>query len=360
MEDDDILDYGRNFGMQSYGKEKQVANSVTEAGNYGDVKLENLPYVQNAEDRFRRKPYNKDESTIMSLFYKNKPDTSDAEAQLRLKRVAQLQAFGNLFKNLGEFVGGRGYAPVSKEGENARLYQTLAQSEAERQRMKELEERYRNQELSLLMRDTEKHDAREDARLARLQAVMNRNNEVDAANAQARNELAMRLGIKHRSEATNNAESTRYGTQTPKLTGSSGSGGYNEKDGSFTYQTADNRIYRIPKNKIETIASEMARLGIISNEKRLEIIKMISNDNISGLKNFVYVYMPEFEKMAGKRIGVLPSPAKQRWADVLDNPYYGFRVNANGGATNGNAGTDSASGAGTQGQAASEQRINLY
>jgi hypothetical protein len=334
-----VGDEKKTVRQSSAGKVRGSSTGGVRLKDGKPINLESIPYLQDAEDGFERRPYDSNKSAMLSLFYKNKPDLNDEQEQLRLRRVSQMQSLGSLIKNLGEFVGGRGYAPVEKAKENTRLYQTLAMSDAERQRIRELEDRYRNQELNLQLRDIERHEQNEDDRLKRRQALMAANHQVDAQNTAARNELNMKTGLEQYSNTDQDTSGWANSETTPVSNGAGGAYGRirSENDGSFTYQTNNNRMYRIPANKIETLAAEMIGLGIISDEDKVRISFLAPSEKITGLRNLVIKYMPQFAQMAA--IDIPGNKYSKRWNDIMHNPYYGFYLGVVPAGANAGTGT---------------------
>lgn len=156
--------------------QSNLFNTVVETTSPNATKTESIqkrdisgvkePVVHKVENVFdyTETPYKAD-SFFERLVEQLKPDEkSYADNQERNRRMAKAAALGDVFRHLGEFVGGRGYAPVEKRKENQRLYQILNMSEADRKEMEAKAERYRQNKAQYELSDYNRHKQQEEAR----------------------------------------------------------------------------------------------------------------------------------------------------------------------------------------------------
>jgi hypothetical protein len=161
----------------------------------------------------------------------HKAPQENTEYTDRLRRVAKMQALGDLFKHLGNFAG-RGYAPVERRQDNARLYQTLARSDAERARVEALAEQHRRDRQSYIdgMNKAYRNEALQQQKLK--QEVNNKNTE--AINA------ALKFEAEQHNKLLPTSETTKYGSYENKKTSTTA---YNPKGHTAGKAKANNEVH---------------------------------------------------------------------------------------------------------------------
>jgi hypothetical protein len=99
-----------------------------------------------------------------------------------------------------------------------------------------------------------------------------------------------------------------------------------ETDGSFAYPSINGGGYRIPKNRIETVASLLAELGIISAQEKQGLLIFNEKGEVVGLKNLAYSRLNDLEKQVSalKKLKIThKNPAWghliKRWDDVMES-----------------------------------------
>jgi hypothetical protein len=313
---ENIPDTIREFYQKYNPEEKKTTVSESDVPNADDVKFDEY----GISSPYTRQPY-KEDSFIMNLIGQLKPE-DNKDNQDRLRRMAKVQALGDLFKHIGTFAGGRGYAPVERRQDNNRLYQILGMAEEDRKQQEAKEDRYRNAEVSYLLNDyntfKKTEDAKEMESIKRIADMQTKN--IDNRNAHKRWQYEQNA----KNAKTTKTETTPARTETgykdvvnPALRnlGRTPSGTNPEKDESLTYIRTDNPQvrYRIPKNKINLVASKMVKLGIIKGDE-IEIMKQYTTGAEYGaqLANVVAARMYQFEQMAK-----LVPHARQDWDDVM-------------------------------------------
>lgn len=233
---------------------------------------------------YEDEPYVDRRAYFMDLFGKVNPaPVDDADKEARLQRVAKLQALGNLFKNLGEFAGGRGYAPVERQQDNGRLWQTLGQSEAERERRRGLEEQYRQSQLSWVDRRMAEDMAAQEKKNQRKynQALENirAENEKNKFNASEYNryrdkeESMTRENLPIESTSTS-ARSVNVDAAGNRVGG--GGGGGSMKQINFS----DGTTYNVSKSFYDSLPAVLMDLGYLK-----KVPSVVKNPNILDIKN---------------------------------------------------------------------------
>jgi hypothetical protein len=223
----------------------------------------------------------------------NPPPEANKDEEDRLRRTAQIQALGDLFKHLGNFAGA-GHAPVEKRQENIRLYQTLDKIDANRARVEALANQYKqNRQTYINMMNK----ADRDAYLQKLklkQGVMDKN--VESANnakrfdAESHNKNLPTVTTRNNVYKEVKDRRVTIHEVNPN--------GYTANKGGITYSSARTNLnYDIPENQISNLYSKMVAEGIIPNEKATYIEKFTEGEKrIFGMKQAVASAIDEYDK----------------------------------------------------------------
>jgi hypothetical protein len=225
-----------------------------------------------------------------ATYKKPQEDTEDAD---RLRRVAKMQALGDLFKHLGNFAG-QGYAPVERRQDNARLYQTLARSDAERARIKALAEQHRRDRQSYIER---MNKAYRDEALQQQKMEQ----EANSKTIQAINDAEkFRAGQKNKYLPTQ--ETTKYGSFE------------NKKDSATSYNPEGHTAGKAKaNNEVHFLASD--------NNTRYVMSKPAASSMLQILKKGGYLKTPE----TGRLITLIGQEAwindPTEWQDAMRQFY---------------------------------------
>jgi hypothetical protein len=232
------------------------------------------------EDNYKIGEYKRDNTFFDTIAKRlKKPDNTDN--QERYKRMAKAAALGDVFRHLGEFVGGRGYAPVEKRKENQRLYQILNMSEADRKEHEAKIDRYNQTMAGYEVADYDTYRKRRDA-LAQQRAKDKK--DIDIHNSKAKNDANIANQTSRRAEAPETI--TKDGYKDVVVKTNSGSGGGSDKTNVVYFNDNHNVRLEMKRKEAQALVAILIRNGVFEKKETggylIRIIGSESWDNTNA------------------------------------------------------------------------------
>jgi hypothetical protein len=246
----------------------------------------------------------------------NPPPEANKDEEDRLRRTAQIQALGDLFKHLGNFAGA-GHAPVEKRQENIRLYQTLDKIDANRARVEALANQYKqNRQAYINMMTKADRDAYLQEQKIK-QDVMDKNVEAtnNARRFAAENHNKSLPTVTTRNNKYKEVNDRRVTSQEVNPNGYTANKG--GKDGNSTvtfYNQPDDKKYAMSRSAANGMFSTLAENNYVKAIEGGYLAKILGDARWSSNEKEWQAAMNEFMRAAKT-----DPKFKKIWDDLMEN-----------------------------------------
>ena len=264
------------YPIKEIKKNRTVPESIKTTRNSGTADV----FVPGTYPKIEQTPYEDNTNYWDMVFAKKNPyPYTDLDEEDRIRRVAKMQALGDLFKHLGNFAG-LGNAPVEKRQDNARLYQTLAKSDAERARISALQIEY--------LKSQNKYSTDMDKFYNNMLQKRAKADQEYAYKQTDATDKAKRFNIEQKTKdwTTNKEYKYKTVTDTTKQYDNSddangGGGGGRGKSNSnvIFYDTKNNKRYSIPNGDANALIGEFIAQGKIEKIKNLSFYERVRKES---------------------------------------------------------------------------------